>query len=335
MSTSNTKKLTKKHSVLIIGGAGYIGLVLTQVLLEAGFNVTVLDNFIHGPDPLTFLKQWSTLKIIQGDIRDIGLVNRAVGGHRSVILLAALVGEPACDVDQNQTFEINFLAALNVMETAKHHNDVSRFIFTSTDSCYGAREGERLTEKSPLKPLSFYAELKAKVEDALLNSPLVSGFTPTILRLATVYGLSPRIRFDLAINLLVREVVLKKQAKIFSGEQWRPLVHVRDVARAFQMVLEAPSEKIDSQIFNVGSNEQNVQFKELAPLLSTLDPDAKIDIVPAAPDLRDYFVDFSKIERILGFKAKIKLFDGMTEIKQALLSGFPVDPYDKKWRNTP
>ncbi|MDR1487429.1 MAG: SDR family oxidoreductase [Deltaproteobacteria bacterium] len=334
MTQKNTRNPIKNHSVLIVGGAGYIGSVLTGLLLESGCQVAVFDDFIHGPEPLLALKKFPSIEIVEGDIRDIKLVEKSVKGRRSVILLAALVGEAACNLDPQQTMEINYLAPLNLFEAAKI-NGVSRFIFTSTDSCYGAREGEKLTELSPLKPLSLYAQLKAKLEEEFLSRKATVGFTTTILRLATVYGLSPRIRFDLAVNLLVREVVLKGRATIFSGEQWRPLVHVKDVANAFKMVLEAPAELVDSEIFNVGSDDQNIQFKELAELLPTLSEEAKIDIVPADPDLRDYYVAFEKIERVLGFKAKIKLLDGMKEIKQSLLAGFPPDPYDEKWRNTP
>jgi nucleoside-diphosphate-sugar epimerase len=318
--------------VLIIGGAGYIGLAVTSELLSVGFKISILDNLIHGLEPLDFIKSHPEVNFIKGDIRDIGLVNRTIEGHQAVIILAALVGQPACDLDPSGALEINYLATLNIVEACRRHK-IERLVFTSTDSCYGTREGEKLDELSVLKPISLYAELKAQVEDKILSAPKTQGLSPVILRLATVYGISPRPRFDLAVNLLVREITLKGKATIFSGEQWRPLVHVSDVAKAFRLTLEAPANLVDYQIFNVGSNEQNIQFKDLGLLLLTLRPDSTVTFEPADPDLRDYFVKFEKIKKILNFIPSLSIFDGILEIHDSLKNGFPADPYDPKWRN--
>ncbi|MDL2260513.1 SDR family oxidoreductase, partial [Deltaproteobacteria bacterium OttesenSCG-928-K17] len=245
-------------------------------------------------------------------------------------------GEPACNRDPDETVAINYLASLNLARAAAYYG-VERFIFTSTDSCYGAQENVFLTEDSPLQPISLYAELKAEMENEILALGRLSaggqGFHPTILRLATLYGLSPRMRFDLVINLLTREAVVGDGAKIFSGEQWRPLLHVSDAARAYALALAAPLEKVSGRVFNVGANHQNVQFKDLAKILLSVIPEAKIETVPQPPDLRDYHVCFDRISSELGFKPEVEIPDGIEEIRQALLSGALGDPYNAIYRN--
>jgi nucleoside-diphosphate-sugar epimerase len=323
----------RSKKILLFGGAGYVGLVLALQLIKRGFQVAILDNFLYGQkklcEPLTSLPGFT---LIEGDIRDIALVNRACQGCFAAVLLAALVGEKACDRDRVETFEVNYLAPLNVLESSKL-NQLERLIFISTDSCYGARENEPLDEFSNLAPLSLYSELKAKIETEFLKRTQGTSLSLTVLRLATVYGLAPRTRFDLAVNLLTREAVLKGRAKIFSGEQWRPLVHVRDVAKAAELTLTTDADKVMGQIFNVGANEQNVQFKDFVGLLKILNPAAEIQLIPEAPDLRDYYVKFDKISKVLGFKAEVSLLEGMEELKMALLNGQIPDPYQNLWLN--
>lgn len=319
--------------VIVFGGAGYLGGALVPQLLAAGHQVTVFDNLSFGRAAVDPVIADRNYRLIISDMRDIQAVTEAVKDHEAVILLAALVGEPACDRNPSQTVAINYLATLNVMNAAIYYG-IKRFIFTSTDSCYGAQENVFLTEDAPLKPISLYAELKARVEEEFLNLPRPDSFHPVILRLATLYGLAPRMRFDLVINLLAREAIVGQGAKIFSGEQWRPLVHVSDAARAFVLALEAPAELVSGRIFNVGSNEQNVQFKDLAKILLQVIPEAKIETVPQPPDLRDYHVCFDKISTVLNFSPELKPADGIEEIKQALLSGRLPDPYDSKYRNS-
>ena len=318
--------------VLLIGGAGYLGGAMAPLLLEEGHELTVFDNLSFGEAAITPLLKQTGFKLISGDLTDILAVSKATQGQDAVILLAALVGEPACDKDPEQTVAINYLGTINAMKAALKHG-VRRFIYSSTDSCYGAQEGVLLTEESPLKPISLYAELKSEVEEEFLQLYNKPGFYPTILRLATLYGLAPRMRFDLVINLLTREAATGGAAKIFSGEQWRPLVHVQDAARAFAQTLSAPPEVVANEIFNVGSNAQNVQFKDLARLLLEALPQANIETVPQPPDLRDYHVCFDKISKALGFKPNFTLQAGIAEIRDALASGLLGDPYNPKYRN--
>jgi len=290
-------------------------------------------------------------RLIEADIRDLGALASAMPGHQAVILLAALVGEPACARDPAETVAVNYLAPLAVWRAAAWFG-VGRFIFASTDSCYGAQEKVLLTEESPLRPLGLYAELKARVETELLASLPDSGWTslkaaaelkarvetellaspppcrPTVLRLATLYGPAPRMRFDLILNLLAREAALGRGAKIFSGEQWRPFVHVLDAARAFALALAAEPRAVSGQVFNVGSNHQNIQFKDLAELLRRVLPRARVETVPQPPDLRDYHVSFDKISRVLGFKPEFEPEDGLREIAAGLAAGAWGDPDD-------
>ena len=319
-------------NVLLIGGAGYLGGTLAPLLLAAGHKVTVFDRLLFGCGAIAPLMNQENFFLIEGDMRDAGAVARAVQGQEAVMLLAALVGEPACDKDPVETVAVNYLGTISVMKAAAFFG-VRRFIFTSTDSCYGAQENVFLTEDAPLKPISLYAELKARVEEEFLSMPRSQDFQPVILRLATLYGLAARMRFDLVINLLTREAATGAGARIFSGEQWRPLVHVRDAARAFVLALEAPAELVSGQIFNVGSNHQNVQFRNLAEYLLRVIPAAKIETVPQPPDLRDYHVCFDKISRILNFAPQYEVIDGIAEIREAILNGELGDPYDPKYRN--
>lgn len=318
--------------ILVIGGAGYLGGALTPILLNEGHRVTVFDNLSFGSEAISPFLSHDNFQLLVGDMRDITAVSKALRDQDAAVLLAALVGEPACDRNPPETVDINYLATINTMRAAEYHG-IKRFIFTSTDSCYGAQEQVKLTEESPLKPISLYAELKARVEEEFLALTRKQEFQPVILRLATLYGLAPRMRFDLVINLLAREAVIGSGAKIFSGEQWRPLVHVSDAAKAFAMTLAAPAEKVSGQIFNVGSNQQNVQFKHLRDILIEAVPGAKIETVPQPPDLRDYHVCFDKINDVLNFRPDFTPKDGIAEIRQALLDGRFSDPYSSCYRN--
>ena len=320
----------KINKVLVIGGAGYIGSVLTRMLLEKGIETTVFDRLLFGAESLSGLETQSNYRLIQADIRDVAAVSQAVSGQDAVIVLAALVGEPACNKRPEETVDINYLATRNVVEACRYYK-VPRLLFASTDSCYGIQEGI-LYEDSPLNPISLYAELKRDIENELLalNG---RGPAPTILRLATVYGLSPRMRFDLIINILTMHAVVNKRIKIFGGQQWRPMVHVADVARGFLDALEAPLEQVKGQVFNIGSNEQNYQIGELGDLVKKSLPDISIDVIDQPPDLRDYHVNFDKASRLLGYQVKYTVADGIKEIENALRSGAISDPMDPRYRN--
>ena len=316
--------------VLILGGAGYIGSVLTRMLLEKGYETTVFDRLLFGRESMDDLQTKPGFKLIQGDLRDIAAVSAAIQGQDAVILLAALVGEPACDRDPMETVDVNFLGSLNAARTALYYG-VKRFLFASTDSCYGIQEGI-LYENSSLNPISLYASLKRDMESELLALP---DLNPVILRLATVYGLSPRMRFDLIINILTMHAVVNNRIKIFGGKQWRPLVHTVDVARGFITALEAPLEKVKGQVFNIGSNEQNYQIGTLGDLVLDIFPDIEVETIEQPPDLRDYHVNFDKAETVMGYKAIKTPADGVREIAEAIKSGPDQEPARFRISQTP
>jgi nucleoside-diphosphate-sugar epimerase len=318
---------------LVIGGLGYVGQPVSESLLAAGFRVVCLDSRLHGQDPSQELREHPGFTLVEGDLRDLRLVENLVRFPDVIILLASLVGEAACDLDPEDTLQTNLLAPLALKEAALYHGRAQRLVFASTDSCYGRRPGEALDESSPLKPVSLYASLKARAEERLLDVPRGAFPKTTVLRLATVYGTSPRMRFDLAANLLVREAALAKRLTVFSGEQWRPLVHVRDAAEAFALAATAPLRAVAGEIFNVGSNALNVQFKELGRAIADLCPGSELVFSPGEPDLRDYRVDFTKIRDALGFKARVSLTEGIAGIRDALLEGRSPDPYSPRYRN--
>ena len=230
----------KINKVLVIGGAGYIGSVLARMLLDRGYETTVFDRLLFGRDSLpTGWKTGPAFRFIQGDLRDLSAVSQAVRGQDAVILLAALVGEPACDRDPDETVDVNFLGTLNAAGPADYYH-TPRCLFASTDSCYGIQEGV-MYEDSPLKPISLYAELKKNMETGTAVAQPGNGFAPTILRLATVYGLSPRMRFDLIINILTMHAVRNRQDQNLRRPPVAPSgPRGRRGPRLFIAALEAP-----------------------------------------------------------------------------------------------
>ncbi|MDR2199507.1 MAG: NAD(P)-dependent oxidoreductase [Deltaproteobacteria bacterium] len=323
----------KKREILLLGGAGYIGQETAKRLLQDAYSVRVLDSFIHSQSLDPALSASSDFACENYDINDPSRSRELISGFDSYVILAGLVGDPACASNPELARKTNFESPLRILDELLDQGEAGRFVFISTDSCYGKRPGEILTEESPLKPVSYYAELKASFEETLFQKTKGSLLTPIVLRLATVYGLAPRTRFDLAVNLLVREAVVKGAAGIYSGEQWRPLVHVRDVAKAVSLALSSPRELVEGQIFNVGSNNQNIRFSELGKLIAECVPDAEVKIIPGAPDLRDYYVSFDKIRKRLGFVPDVSLKDGVMEIRDALKGGLIADPYHPVYRN--
>jgi len=319
-----------EKQVTLIGGAGYLGSVLTGQLLDQGYKVRVFDALKFGDESLVIYRSNPAFEVIQGDIRNIGEVTSAIKDANSVVLLASLVGEPACDKDAKETVDINFLATKAVAEACRYYK-VPRFIFASTDSAYGIQEGI-LYEDSPMNPISLYAVLKTQVEKEIMSLQNDS-FMPTVLRMATIYGMSPRMRFDLIINILALHSYSRGKITIYGGKQWRPLVHVADAAMAYAMCLEAPLEDVGGQVFNVGSNEQNFQIGQLGHLLQEVLPDIEMETIPQSPDLRDYHVSFDKIRETLGYQVKYSVADGIQEIYSGLKDGSFGDPTNPRYYN--
>lgn len=317
--------------ILVTGGAGYIGSILVRGLLAAGERVRVLDRFLFGGAGLEGLEGEAALEVLHRDLRDPRGHAEALEGVDTVIHLAAIVGDRACAVDEERAVQTNWIATVAFARAAEARG-VRRFVFASTCSVYGEGREEVLTEDSPVKPLSLYAETRWHAEQGLLEMAGGPAFQPVLLRFGTVYGLSPRMRFDLVVNLLTREAVRRGEARIFGGEQWRPFVHVSDIARALSLAMTGTLPE-GTPILNVGDNLENYQIQDLREEIERHVPEARVLILPAAKDPRTYRVSFDRIERLWGFRATKRVGQGIEEIAAALRAGRLADPYDPKYVN--
>ena len=326
----NLQRDDRIQHVLVIGGAGYIGSVLCRELLQRGYSVRVLDALLYGQESLAELVQHPRFQLVEGDSRDVSAVFRAMMDMDAVVHLGELVGDPACALDEKLTLEIN-LAATRMVAEAAQGCGVKRFVYASSCSVYGASD-ELLDERSVLKPVSLYARAKIGAEHTLLglNGP---DFHPVILRFATVFGLSPRPRFDLVINLLTAKAVCEGEIPIFGGDQWRPFVHVADVARAIVRCLEAPLPSVKARVFNVGGDEQNHTIAQVGDVIQRTISGAQILKYEDSPDPRNYHVSFARIRRELGFVPRYTVEDGIRQIATALQSEQIMEYQNKRYSN--
>jgi nucleoside-diphosphate-sugar epimerase len=320
----------KTKNVLLIGGAGYIGSILVRELLRKGYRVRLLDILLYGDAPIADLCNHPRFELIKGDFRYIDVVVHAMRDMDTVIHLGAIVGDPACTIDEDLTLQINLAATSVIAQVAKGYG-VERLLFASTYSVYGASE-EIVDERSALNPVSLYACTKIASEQVLLSLSDPK-FSPVILRLATVYGMSYRPRFDLVVNLLTARALAEKCITIIEGNQWRSFVHVRDVADAFLLCLEAPLEKVKGQIFNVGANDHNYRLCQLGDRVKEAVPDVTIIYQDRVEDRRNCRVCFDKIQHELGFRPQRTLMDGILEIKRTIESGEVTDCRDRYYNN--
>jgi nucleoside-diphosphate-sugar epimerase len=318
--------------VLVVGGAGYIGSVLSKSLWSGGHDVTVLDLMLFGDESLRHLLGEKRFRVVHGDIRDIDALRDIVPGHDALILLAAIVGEPACNRDEAAAVETNLQGTRNVLKVAKEAN-VSRFIFASTCSNYGVSNSDDLvTEHAPLQPLSTYSETKVTAEAEIL-AEANGNFFPTVLRFSTAFGVSPRMRFDLLVSDFTLAAVRDRKVVVYGEQFWRPFVHISDIASAIHRVLEADPSVVSGEVFNVGSNEANVQKEELARSVARIVPETELEFVERNHDPRSYRVDFTKIRERLGFQAAWTVEDGIQEVYQALRDRVWQNPADPRYYN--
>jgi len=309
------------ETILVVGGAGYIGSIVARKLLDRGYRVRVLDSLVYGASPIEELLHHARFRFLDGDCRNIRDVVRAMAGVRAIVHLAAIVGDPACDRDHKTAREINYAATRMMIEIAKGEG-VKRFVFASSCSVYGASD-DLMTEDSPVQPVSLYAKTKVDSEKELLTAT-GEGFHPTILRFSTIFGLSPRPRFDLVVNLLTAKAMKDGVVTIFNGEQWRPFLHVGDAAESIIRVLEAPAEVVAGQTYNVGDDALNYTLGNLAQKIIDVFPETRVEHVHNS-DRRNYRVSFHKIRNELGFFCSKTLEDGIKELKVAFENGLIVD----------
>ncbi len=304
--------------ILVTGGGGYIGTTLVPYLLKNGHSVTVLDRFFFGRDLVEKSSNSShDLRLIQDDIRWFD--GRILEGIDAVVDMAALSNDPTAELDPWKTFEINYLGRSRVARLAKQAG-VKRYLLTSSCSIYGFQDG-MLDEQSKPNPLTAYARANMLAEkDNLILSD--ENFTSTAVRFATVYGLSPRMRFDLAVNGMVLGAFKNGKIPVMrDGTQWRPFVYVEDAARAVLKILESDPTSVNGQIFNIGSDSQNYMIKDLAELVArSLSKKPEIEWYGAA-DRRSYRVSFAKARRVLGYETLTTPDKAAREIERALASG--------------
>lgn len=316
--------------VLVIGGAGYIGSSLLEKLLDRGYSVRLLDLFIYGEEPIQRVKVHPKLEIIRGDFRQVDVVLNAMLKMDAVVHLGAIVGDPACAIDEALTMEVNLVATRMIAEVAKNRG-VKQFIFASTCSVYGASD-EILNERSALKPVSLYAKTKIASEQLLLKMA-DERFSPTMLRFGTIYGLSGRTRFDLVANLLTAKAMIDGKITVFGADQCRPFLHVADAAEAVVRCLEADQSVTRNEIFNVGNSSQNFTLGQLGELVHRLVPTAELIVAGTDADRRNYRVDFTKIERKLGYRTTWTLEQGIRQVMDAIDRGEVEDYQHPKYSN--
>jgi len=327
--------MKKALRVLITGGAGYVGSVLSGQLLSRGYKVRVLDCLYFGGESILGYLSNPNFDFRYGDIRKKVDLEKAIEDIDAVIHLAAIVGDPACSQQPQLARETNLDASMMLYEVCQKSGTVRRFVFASTCSNYGKMKGvEYVDETSPLCPISLYAELKVSFEEFLLESKTSDDFIPTALRFATVYGISPRMRFDLTVNEFTKDAALGRELVIYGEQFWRPYCHVEDIARACVLVLESPAELVDHEVFGVGSTEENYRKKMIVEEILRFLPSTKVRYIHKEEDPRDYRVNFSKIEEQLGFKPIKRVSDGVQEVIFLIRNKILRDPDSGVYRNS-
>ena len=325
--------------VLITGGAGYIGSILTSELLRANYRVTVVDSLLFGGEAIVPFLHHPNFHFVKADVTE----NRAVRDSikrdwqkpDSIVHLAAIVGFPACQaIGRQVSWKYNVDATKMVFEQALDLG-VGRFVFASTYSNYGlSQDGKPVTEDSPLNPQSLYAETKIASEEFLISQK-DSACAPLLFRFATLYGISPRTRFDLIVNQFVLEAFTKRELIIYQRGYSRSFVHIRDVVRGVIMGLEAEREKVCGEVFNLGTENGNHSKDDIVQLVLKRMPETVVEYkdLTFGGDMRDITVSFEKIKRVLGFDTTLTVDDGVREVLHALKTGLIRNPTDDRYRN--
>jgi nucleoside-diphosphate-sugar epimerase len=328
--------MDKIKSVLVTGGAGYVGSVLVPKLLKQGYKAKVLDLYMYGADVLAGVKNDPNLKQIKGDIRDAALLEKELSGVDAVIHLACISNDPSYELNPELGKSINYDAFISLVEISQRAG-VKRFIYASSSSVYGIKEEENVTEDLPLAPLTDYSKYKALCEDYLLKMAAAPGFTFLILRPATICGYSPRLRLDLSVNILTNLAVNKGKITVFGGEQQRPNLHIEDMTDLYIKTLEYPAALIHGRIFNAGYH--NMKMKDIATTVKQVVEDKMgrkdLEIVTTpTDDNRSYRVSSARIKQALGFEAKRTVEMAVADLCDAFKAGkVPDSLEDKRYFN--
>jgi nucleoside-diphosphate-sugar epimerase len=317
----------------ITGGAGYVGALVARELVAAGHEVRALDSLLHGQEDVADALRSEGVEVQLGDVRDPADRERALDGADAVVHLAAIVGDPACAQDPELANAVNVEGSRAVVADAERLG-VSRFVFASTCSNYGRMEDPTvpIDETGALAPVSLYAEQKVAVEKQLLSRN--GGMAATCVRVATVYGAAPRMRFDLTINEFTRDLWAGRPLEVFGERFWRPYIHVADAARAVRTVLEAAPEQVSGEVFNAGDSDENYRKLDLVGLITERLGRGDVSYVHRDEDPRDYKVSFEKIRAQLGFEPERRVPDGIDEIVRSLEEERFGDPFDARFSNT-
>ncbi|MAF20712.1 MAG: UDP-glucose 4-epimerase [Parcubacteria group bacterium] len=313
--------------IFITGGAGYVGAILTPYLLAKGHKVTVFDLMMFGEN---VLKENSNLKIIKGDIRNTELLNKVLPGHDVVVHLACISNDPSFELNPTLGKSINLDAFTPLVEIAKK-NLVERFIYASTSSVYGIKKEKDISETMSLEPLTDYSKYKVSCE-IILKKYESENFTPITIRPATVCGYSPRQRLDVVVNILTNLAYHKREITVFGGTQLRPNIHIKDMARAYEILIEAPKSKVSGEIFNAGYD--NYSVLELASTVKKVIGDDVNIKSSFSNDNRSYHISSKKIKKILGFEPKKTISDAVNDLKLAFKKDLlPNSLTDEKYFN--
>ncbi len=316
--------------ILITGGAGYIGTILTSSMLRQNYKVRVIDNLLYGGEAILPFLLDKNYEFIKGDIREKDLLEKVVQDIDGIVHLAAIVGFPICSVIPDVALEVNVEATKNLVELAAK-NKVKRFVFASTYSNYGVAD-DIVTEESLLNPVSLYAETKIKGEKIVLEGDNTNT-KPTVLRFATAFGFSPRMRFDLIINQFTLEMELNKKLEVYQKNYYRSYVHVQDIVKTIIMVLEAEESLVSRQIFNVGGNELNYTKEEIAMIIKRFIPEAKLIVKDYSidGDMRSIRVSYDKVKKVLGFKPSWSVEKGIEEMLGIIRNKIISNPKDPRY----
>ena len=334
------------HHVLITGGAGYIGSVITGALLECSYHVTVVDDLLFGGESLLAYFGNPRFHFLKADICRPGVLKRALQVSAkagatpptALIHLAAIVGFPACQVvGREVVWRVNVDSVQRMLDEVDSMR-FDRLLFASTYSVYGiAPNGETVNEETPLNPQSLYAESKIAAEVLIMNAAQEIHCAPLIFRFATLFGVSPRMRFDLIINQFVLEAFTRSELLIFQGDYARSFVHLEDIVDGLKLGLDAPREKINGRIFNLGGQRGNYTKDEVVSLIQEVLPETVVRYreLDFRQDMRDVRVSYERAELELGFNVQRTVSQGINDVLHLLRSGLISDPYSEKYRNAP